>query len=48
VRKILVQAMANVGADPALVYTFQKAGVYICDENEKRLPKERQKPSTDL
>jgi hypothetical protein len=32
--------MADVGADPALVYTFQRTGVYICDENEKRLPKE--------
>ncbi len=40
VRSILVQAMADVGADPALVYAFQKTGVYICDENEKRLPKD--------
>jgi hypothetical protein len=40
VREILVQAMADVGADPALVYAFQKTGVYVCDENEKRLPKE--------
>jgi hypothetical protein len=39
VRDILVHAMADVGADPALVYAFQKTGVYICDENEKRLPK---------
>ena len=31
--------MAEVGADPALVYAFQKTGVYICDNNEKRLPK---------
>ena len=30
--------MADVGADPALVYAFQKTGVYVCDENEKRLP----------
>ena len=37
--EILVRAMADVGADPALVYAFQKTGVYICDENEKRLPK---------
>jgi hypothetical protein len=40
VRAILVQAMADVGADPALVYAFRKTGVYICDENEKQLPKE--------
>jgi hypothetical protein len=39
VRDILVHAMADVGADPALVYAFQKTGVYICDENVKRLPK---------
>ena len=38
VRKILVHAMADVGADPALVYAFQKAGLYVCDENENRLP----------
>ena len=38
VRAILVHAMADVGADPALVYAFRKTGVYICDENEKRLP----------
>jgi hypothetical protein len=25
-------------SDPALVYAFQKTGVYICEENEKRLP----------
>jgi hypothetical protein len=43
VRTILVQAMADVGADPALVYAFQKTGVYICDENEKRLPKDKLK-----
>jgi hypothetical protein len=43
VREILVQAMADVGADPALVYAFQKTGVYICEENEKRLPKEKLK-----
>ena len=40
VRAILVNAMADVGADPALVYAFQKTGVYVCDENEKRLPTE--------
>jgi transcriptional/translational regulatory protein YebC/TACO1 len=39
VREILVHAMAEVGADPALVYAFQKTGVYVCEENEKRLPK---------
>ena len=43
VRDILVHAMADVGADPALVYAFQKTGVYVCDENEKRLPKEKLK-----
>ena len=43
VRDVLVHAMADVGADPALVYAFQKTGVYICDENEKRLPKEKLK-----
>lgn len=36
---VLVQAMADVGADPALVYAFQKTGVYVCEENEKRLSK---------
>jgi hypothetical protein len=25
------------GADPALVYGFQKTGVYVCEENEERL-----------
>jgi hypothetical protein len=39
VRNILVHSMADVGADPAHVYAFQKTGVYICDENVKRLPK---------
>jgi len=43
VRAILVHAMADVGADPALVYAFQKTGVYVCEENEKRLPKESRK-----
>ena len=36
---VLVQAMADVGADPALVYAFRKTGVYVCEENEKRLSK---------
>ena len=39
VRDILVHAMADVGADPALVYAFQKTGIYVCEENEKVLPK---------
>jgi hypothetical protein len=39
VRDVLVNAMAEVGADPALVYAFRKTGVYVCPENEKRLPK---------
>ena len=38
VRAILVQSMADADADPALVYAFQKTGVFICEENEKRLP----------
>jgi hypothetical protein len=29
--------MAEVGADPALVYAFRKTGVYVCQENEKDL-----------
>ena len=37
VRTILVSAMADVGADPALIYAFQKTGVYVCEENEHRL-----------
>ncbi len=32
-----MNAMAEVGADPALVYAFQKTGVYVCEENEKSL-----------
>ena len=32
--------MADVGADPALLYAFQKTGVYVCEENERQLPKE--------
>jgi hypothetical protein len=39
VRAILVRSMADVGADPALVYAFQKNGVYVCEENERRSPK---------
>ncbi len=31
--------MADAGADPAFVYAFQKTGIYLCDENEKRLSK---------
>jgi len=38
-RAILVSAMAEVGADPALIYAFQKTGVYVCEENERRLSK---------
>jgi hypothetical protein len=37
VRTILVSAMADVGADPALIYAFQKTGVDVCEENERRL-----------
>jgi hypothetical protein len=29
--------MAEVGADPALIYAFQRTGVYVCEENECRL-----------
>jgi hypothetical protein len=38
VRAILVQSMADAGYDPAFVYAFRKTGVYVCDENENRLP----------
>jgi hypothetical protein len=38
VQAILVQSMADVGYDPAFVYAFRKTGVYVCDENENRLP----------
>jgi hypothetical protein len=38
VRAILVQSMTDSGADPAIVYAFQKTGVFICEENEKLLP----------
>jgi hypothetical protein len=34
-----VSAMAEVGADPALIYAFQKTGIYVCEENERRLSK---------
>ena len=37
VRAILVSAMAEVGADPALIYAFQRTGVYACEDNERRL-----------
>ena len=37
VRAILVSAMAEVGADPALIYAFQRTSVYVCEENERRL-----------
>ena len=43
VRDILVHAMADAGADPAFVYAFQKTGVYLCEENEKRHSKEKLK-----
>jgi len=39
-RAILVQAMADVGADPAFIHAFQKTGIYVCEENQKILPKE--------
>jgi len=29
--------MAEVGADPALIYAFQRTGVYACEDNERRL-----------
>jgi hypothetical protein len=38
VQAILVQSMADAGYDPAFVYAFRKTGVYVCDENENRLP----------
>jgi len=40
VRAILIAAMAEVGADPALIYAFQRTGVYVCEENERRLSKQ--------
>jgi methylphosphotriester-DNA--protein-cysteine methyltransferase len=39
VTAILVQSMADAGYDPAFVYAFRKTGVYVCEENENRLPK---------
>jgi hypothetical protein len=36
---VIVQAMADVGADPALVYAFRKTGVHVCEENEGRRSK---------
>ena len=41
VRSVLVSAMAEVGADPALVYAFQKTGVYVCEENQRCLSKRK-------
>ena len=41
VRAILVSAMADVGADPAVIYAFQKTGVYVCEENGLRLSKRK-------
>lgn len=37
VRAILVTAMAEVGADPTLIYAFRKTGAYVCEENDKQL-----------
>ena len=34
-----MNAMAEVGADPASIYAFRKTGVFVCSENEKRFPK---------
>jgi hypothetical protein len=28
---------------PPSFYAFQKTGIYVCDENEKQLPKEKLK-----
>ena len=39
VQAILVQSMADAGYDPAFVYAYRKTGVYVCEENENRLPK---------
>ncbi len=39
VRDILADAMAEVGADPALIFAFKRTGVYLCSENERKLPK---------
>lgn len=41
VKAILVSAMSEVGADPALIYAFHKTGVYVCEENERRLSKRK-------
>lgn len=35
----MVRAMEDFGAHPARVYAFQKTGIYVCDENRKRLQK---------
>jgi hypothetical protein len=37
VKAILVSVMVEVDADPALIYAFQKTGVFVCEENERRL-----------
>src|SRR6185436_18860204 len=37
-----VPSRENTG-DPALVYAFQKTRVYVCEENERRLPKKSMK-----
>ena len=47
VRSILVNAMAEVGADPAFVYAFRKTGVYVCPENENRLSQSALAPWAD-
>jgi hypothetical protein len=39
VRDILADAMAEVRADPALIFAFKRTGVYLCPENEPKLPK---------
>jgi hypothetical protein len=36
----LIAAMAEVGADPVLIYAFQRTGVYVCEENERRSSKQ--------
>ena len=37
VRTILFSAKADVGADPALIYAFQRTGVYVSEESERGL-----------
>lgn len=41
VRDILANAMAEVGADPAVVFAFKRTGVYLCAENEDKLSQQR-------